>query len=196
MPRFFYKPSEKTEFSYTFRTALFNNVYQRSNRFRLNNYFLQQNIVQFKNPFLQIKAYINSENTGDSYNLRSMAENIDRNFKTDDTWFSDYTKAFNNALKINTDIAQAHQTARQTADNGRPQPNMPIFQHKIDSLSQINNWDIGAALKVRANLVHTEGVLDIGKILNSKINVQVGADFRQYIIVPDGNYFINPKDRH
>jgi iron complex outermembrane receptor protein len=190
----FYRPNEKTTISYTYRTAFLNSVYQRSNRFRLDDYFLQQNILQFKNPFLQIKAYVNAENTGNSYNLRSMAENIDRNFKTDDIWFADYTKSFNNALKLNPNVAQAHQTARQMADNGRPQPNTPLFQRKIDTLSQINNWDIGAALKVRAQLVHTEGVLDVGKMLDSKVNLQVGADFRQYMIVPDGNYFINPKD--
>ena len=190
----FYKPTENSEISYTFRTATLNNVYQRANRFRLDNYFLGQNIFQYKNPFMQLKAYINSENTGDSYNLRSMAENIDKNFKSDAGWYSDFTKAFNTALKANSDVAQALQTARQAADNGRPQPGTPLFKQKVDTLSQINNWDIGAVLRVKAHLVHTEGVLDVGKLLNSKTNIQVGADFREYIIIPDGNYFINPQD--
>ena len=135
----YYKPTENSELSYTFRTALLNNVYQRANRFRLENYYLAQNVLQYKNPLLQAKFYITDENTGDSYNLRSAAENIDRNFKSDNIWYADFTKAFNADLKTNPNVAQALSAARRAADAGRPQPGTDIFQHKLDSLSQINN---------------------------------------------------------
>jgi hypothetical protein len=68
------------------------------------------------------------------------------------------------------------------------------FNQKLNELEQVNNWDYGAALKVKANLVHAEGTLDLGKLLHTKYNLQAGGDFRNYIIVPDGNYFINPRD--
>lgn len=190
----YYKPVNKTLFSYTYRTAFLNSVYQRSNRFRLENYFLQQHIFQFKSPLIQARAYINRENTGDSYNLHSVAENIDLSFKSSNQWYTDYTNAFNNAVSANNDIASAHHIARQSADNGRLQPGTNAFDAKLKELQQINNWDIGAALKVKANLVHTEGTIDLGKLLKSKYILQAGADFRDYIIVPDGNYFINPTD--
>ncbi|MFZ4427083.1 MAG: TonB-dependent receptor [Saprospiraceae bacterium] len=189
-----FRPNEKTTLSYGYRAAYLNNIYQRANRFRMEDYNLQQNTLQLKHPFLQIRAYVTSENSGNSYNLRSMAENIDRNFKSDDIWFSDYTKAFDNAIKTNTDIAQAHKTARYIADTGRPQPGTTEFRHKRDSLGQINNWDVGAALKVRAYLLHSEGILDLGQILKTRYEIQVGMDLRQHLIVPDGNYFINPNN--
>ena len=193
----YYKPNNKTVFSYTYRTAFLNSVYQRSNRFRLENYLLQQHIVQFKSPLVQARAYINTENTGDSYNLRSMAENIDLSFKSNTQWYTDYTNAFNNAVASNNDVAMAHHIARQSADNGRLQPGTDVFNQKLKQLQQINNWDYGAALHVKANLLHTEGTLDLGKLMHTKYNLQVGGDFRDYIIVPDGNYFINPTDsRH
>ncbi|MEJ7679758.1 MAG: hypothetical protein WKG06_18265 [Segetibacter sp.] len=56
----YYKPNDKTNFSYTYRTAFLNNVYQRANRFRLKNYLLQQHIIQYKSPFVEVRAYINS----------------------------------------------------------------------------------------------------------------------------------------
>jgi len=115
----FYKSTNNSEFSYTYRTALLNNVYQRAKRFRLKNYHLQQHILQFKNDVLQIRAYINTENTGDSYNLRSMAENIDNAFKGNTQWYGDYTKAFNTAVAANNSVAIAHHIARMAADNGR-----------------------------------------------------------------------------
>ncbi len=61
----------------------------------------------------------------------------------------------------------------------------------------INNWDIGAALRVKSTLVHGEGLINWDKAFASffeKIDAKLlsGVDYRNYIIVPDGNYFINP----
>jgi iron complex outermembrane receptor protein len=172
--------------------AMLDNVYQRANRFRLQDYLLQQHILQFRNALLQARAYINTENTGHSYNLRSMAENIDAGFKNNAQWFADYTQAFNNATAAGNDVALAHHIARRQADQGRPQPGTNFFTERIKQLQEINNWDAGAALRVRANLLHTEATFNLGKWLHTPYHLQLGGDFRDYIIVPDGNYFINP----
>ena len=190
----YFKPNEQSLFTYTYRTAFLNSVYQRSNRFRLQDYLLQQHILQYKNSFLQLRAYLTTENTGNSYNLRSMAENIDLGFKNTNQWYADYTAAFKNATALNNSIAAAHHVAREAADNGRLQPGTDAFEKKLQQLQQLNDWNIGAALKVKANLVHAEGSYDVGKLLHLKYKLQVGADVRDYIIKPDGNYFINPVD--
>jgi outer membrane receptor protein involved in Fe transport len=190
----YFRPTDNAQISYTYRTAFLNNTYQRSNRFRLQDYLLQQHIVQFKNSLFQARAYITSENTGHSYNLRSMAETMDLSFKDNNKWFTDYTNAFNSAYAAKGDVSAALHAARDAADNGRLQPGTDAFKDKLKQLQEINNWDIGAALKVKAHLVHTEGSFDLGKLLHTGFNLQAGADFRDYIIVPDGNYFINPTD--
>ena len=190
----YYRPNNNSQFSYTYRAAYLNNIYQRSNRFRLEDYLLQQHIVQFKNHLVQARAYINSENTGHSYNLRSMAENMDVSFKGSNQWYQDYTTEWNKAIGAGSDVATAHHKARDFADAGRPQPGTAAFNDKLKQLQEINNWDIGAALKVKARLVHTEATLNLGKLLHTSYDLQAGADFRDYIIVPDGNYFINPTD--
>ncbi|WP_205514093.1 TonB-dependent receptor [Longitalea arenae] len=190
----YYRPTAGTTLSYTYRTAFLNNIYQRSNRFRLQDYWLQQHILQFKNDLVQARAYLNSENTGHSYNLRSMAENLDLNFKDNNTWYQQYTNAYNNAIASDPGVAAAHQKARAAADQGRWQPGTGAFNDKLKELQEINNWDIGAALQVKAHLLHTEATLDLGKLLHRNFDLHLGADFRDYIIVPDGNYFINPTD--
>ncbi len=81
---------------------------------------------------------------------------------------------------------------RQILDDCQPGTNE--FNEKLKQLQEINNWDIGAALKVKAHLVHTEASLDLGKLLRTNYSLHIGADSRDYIIVPDGNYFINPTD--
>ncbi|GAB3862158.1 TonB-dependent receptor [Hymenobacter terrigena] len=189
-----------TELAYTYRVASFDNVYQRSNRFQLQNYLLQQHALSLTTPVVQTRAYFTQENTGQSYNLRSAAENIDRGYKPDATWNRDYTAAWNAATQAGQTVAQAHAAARAAADAGRPMPGTPAFQNSLSTVQGINNWDVGAALRVRADLLHAEGQVNIaealrraGRRLPAALDVLAGADHRTYIVVPDGTYFINPE---
>ncbi|SNR59821.1 TonB-dependent receptor [Hymenobacter mucosus] len=196
-----YKLTQNAELAYTYRGSNFDNVYQRSNRFQLDNYHLQQHALQLTTPVVQARAYFTQENTGKSYNLRSAAENLDRSYKPDAQWNREYTAAWNAAVQNGQSVAQAHATARAAADAGRFQPGTPAFQQRLDSLTNINNWDQGAALRVRANLLHAEGQVNVGETLRRSTQVGfptwadllVGADYRTYYIEPDGNYFINPE---
>ena len=189
--------------SYRYKAATLSTVYQRTNRFRLENYRLGQHGLTLESPSVQIRAYRTSENTGDSYNIRSMAENIDRAFKSDNQWFTDFTNQFTASTKAGQLPADALRTARETADQGRPQPGRadgpsPRFDEQVDKLRDINNWDVGAALRVRSWLYHAEGQIEPTRVLWSRfrqqtgINLLAGFDYRQYVVFPDGNYFINP----
>ncbi|MFA6084577.1 TonB-dependent receptor [Mucilaginibacter sp.] len=192
-----YKISPNTQLTYTFRFADLDNIYQRANRFRLKGYTLQQHALELKNNIYQARVYWTRENTGKSYNLRSAGENQDRNFKDDNTWYADYTKAFNAATAAGTDITTALQQARQAADAGRYQPGTAAFNNKLNQLADINNWDIGSALRVKDDMVHAEGQVDISNAIASNfkqktgLDLLAGFDHRTYIIHPDGNYFIN-----
>ncbi|MDO7849665.1 TonB-dependent receptor [Hymenobacter sp. M29] len=188
-----------TELAYTYRVAGFDNVYQRSNRFRLQDYRLQQHALALTTPVVQARAYLTRENTGQSYNLRSMGENIDRSFKPDAQWNADYTSAWNGAVAAGQPVATAHATARTAADAGRLQPGTAAFDQRLSELQGINNWDQGAALRVRADLLHAETQVNLaealrrgGHALPAALDLLAGADHRTYIVVPDGNYFINP----
>ena len=186
--------------SYTYRFAQLDNVYQRSNRFRLEDYRLQQHSLSLQGKSIQLRAYLTLENTGKSYNLRSMAENIDRNFKPDNLWYQDYAGKYTSAMTGGEGAAVAHHLARQTADAGRPQPGTSEFQKLIAQLGDINNWDYGAALRVQSSLFHIEGQIDLTEqwlrsfFEKTRVKLLTGFDHRTYIVVPDGNYFINPTD--
>ena len=195
---FFVRPKKDWEISYTYRFGILDNLYQRTNRFRLNDYRIDQHSISLKSPSIQVKAYLTHENTGNSYNIRSMAENIDRSFKSDDKWFSDFSTQFNANTKAGMSVVEALQIARNEADKGRPQPHTAEFNTLSKKLEDINNWDIGAALRVQSWLYHAEAQADITqewlKGLREKwgLSILVGIDFRTYEVFPDGNYFINP----
>lgn len=195
-----YRPTQNTEISYIYRMAQQNNIYQRTNRFRFDHYNTQQHALLFKSKSIQFKSYVTTENTGEAYNIRSMAENMDRNFKNDNTWFADFSKQFNNSTTNGLSVSDAMKEARAFADNGRWQPHTATFDTKLAELRNINNWDVGAALRVKAKLYHSEFQHDLtNNLLKSlkekyKWSLMYGFDFRNYNIVPDGNYFINPKE--
>jgi iron complex outermembrane receptor protein len=194
----YYQLAPGMTITYLYHMALLDNVYQRANRFRLQDYLVQQHGVQFESNSVQLKLYMNRENSGNSYNLRSMAENIDRTYKPDNVWYGDYTSAFNTAATSGLTVAEAHRQARIAADAGRYEPGTTAFSNTLSRLQQINNWDSGAALKVRASFIQADGQVNLtSKLLygiKEKLGMEilVGGDHRTYIIVPDGNYFINP----
>jgi iron complex outermembrane receptor protein len=193
----FFRPTSQLEISYLYRAARQNNIYQRTNRFRFDDYTTQQHSLTIKSPTVQFRTYLTRENTGDSYNIRSIAENVDRSFKTDNAWFTDFSNQFNTSLQGGASAANAMASARSAADNGRIQPGTEEMKAKIDELRSINNWDIGAALQVKASLFHSEIQHDITNMLFSgtpAFQLMYGLDFRDYVIVPDGNYFINPEE--
>jgi outer membrane receptor protein involved in Fe transport len=194
-----YRFRPDVELAYTYRVASFDNVYQRSNRFRLQDYLLQQHALTFTSPVVQARAYLTQENTGQSYNLRSMGENIDRSYKPDAVWNTDFTNAWNTATAGGQGVAQALTTARTAADAGRLQPGTDAFNQRLSTLQDVNNWDVGAALRVRANLAHAEAQVNLaealrrgGRALPPGLDLLAGADHRTYSVVPDGNYFVNP----
>jgi outer membrane receptor protein involved in Fe transport len=194
-----YRFRPDVELAYTYRVASFDNVYQRSNRFRLQDYLLQQHALTFTSPVVQARAYLTQENTGQSYNLRSMGENIDRSYKPDAVWNTDFTNAWNTATAGGQGVAQALTTARTAADAGRLQPGTDAFNQRLSTLQDVNNWDVGAALRVRANLAHAEAQVNLaealrrgGRALPAGLDLLAGADHRTYVVVPDGNYFVNP----
>jgi iron complex outermembrane receptor protein len=193
----YFRPNSNLEIVYTFRAAKQNNIYQRTNRFRFDDYTTQQYALTIKSRTIQFKTYLTQEFTGKSYNIRSMAENVDRGFKSDNVWFSDFSNQYNVSMTGGATVLDAMRAARTFADNGRIQPHTMEMQNRINNLRNINNWDYGAALRVNANLFHTEFQHDISRFVFRKdrqLSLMYGLDYRDYIIAPDGNYFINPTD--
>ena len=195
-----FRPTQHLEIAYTYRMGVLDNLYQRTNRFRLDNYQINQHSLSLKSKSLLLRAYLTTEDTGDSYNIRSIAENIDRNFKTDDQWFKDFTTQFNTQTASGKSVQEALQLARSQADAGRPQPHTSEFDALVKKLGAINNWDLGAALRVKTWMYHTEGQWNLSEHVLKKVSEQAGIhlltgfDYRNYEVYPDGNYFINPTE--
>ncbi|HEV8286578.1 MAG TPA: TonB-dependent receptor [Chitinophagaceae bacterium] len=208
-----YKLGENAELSYSYRVGKMDGVFQRGNKIKLDNVTVQNHSLQLKGNNYTILSYMSIENTGNSYNVKPLADNMDlytggaTDAKTATSWGTKFKNALNvyaaaNGGLTSANLAAATQYARQQADASRAQPGTARFDSLKNVIRHINNWDIksssipdapetgGAALIQKSRLYHTEAQWD----LSSKVkifNLLMGGDARIYEVIPDGNNFVD-----
>lgn len=205
------KLNPSTQLSYSYRIGKMDGVFQRGNKVKLNNVIVQNHQLELKGASFVVKAYVSKENTGDSYNVKPLADNLDLyTGGSGSVWGNKFKTALNayaashGGLLNSGNLAEATAYARQQADAGRVEPGTERFNVVKDSIIRINNWDIksaaipnapvtgGAALIQKSNIYHVEGQYDLSKAVKY-VNVLVGADARVYELIPDGNNFVDFK---
>jgi hypothetical protein len=114
--------------------------YTGSNRFVINDFQFIQHRLELKGSQFYIRAYSNQEISNNSYNTRSLGQQINRTWvrdlsgnivtpdKADATWFQRYAAAFNGT--INGVTAQNATQARAFADQGRLLPGTAAFDEE------------------------------------------------------------------
>ena len=209
-----YRLNEKAELSYSYRIGKMDGVFQRGNKIQLDNVVVQNHHLELKGSNYIIRSYVSIENTGDSYNVKPLADNMDlysggaTDTKTATSWGTKFKNALNAYAANNggtltsANLAAATQYARQQADASRVQPGTPEFEQLKNTIIKINNWDIksgsipdapatgGAALIQKSRLYHTEAQWDLSKQVRI-FDLLVGGDARIYEIIPDGNNFVD-----
>ncbi len=204
-----YKITPNTTLIYTYRVGKMDGVFQRGNKIKLDNVVVQNHQVELKGSNFTIKAYSSIENSGDSYNVKPLADNLDLyTGGSNSAWGAKYKTALNSfatshgGALTSDNLASATQFARQQADAGRAEPGTAYFNRVKDSIIKINNWDIksgaipnapatgGAALVQKSHLYHVEGQLDLTKQVKY-FNLLIGGDARVYEVIPDGNNFVD-----
>ena len=205
----FYKFKNDSKISYTYRAGAIDGVFQRGNKIQLNNVLLQSHALEFKGKNLTAKVYTNSETTGNSFNLKPLADNLDLTFKDNTKWKTDYQTALAAAYASNGhDLVAANTAARAAADAGRPEPGSDAFNDAKATIRDINNWDHpsiyayvkqqdptnttgGAKLYQNSRLYHGEVQYDLTSLVKDFAKIQVGGDARVYDVIPDGNNFVD-----
>ena len=197
-----YRVSEQAELSYSYRVGKMDGVFQRGNKIQLDNVIVQNHKLEVKGDHYFVRAYMSSENTGDSYNVKPMADNLQLSHLSNSAWGGVFKTALQNALNAGSDLSTAMQIARQAADQGRVEPGTAAFENLKNTIARINNWDHvnagiagapatgGAWLKQRSRMYHADAQYDFRDKI-SFVNLVAGADVRIYEVIPDGNNFVD-----
>ncbi|HCN84459.1 MAG TPA: energy transducer TonB [Sphingobacteriaceae bacterium] len=198
-----YRLNDHNELSYSYRIGKLDGVFQRGNKIQLDNVIVQNHMVELKGTNYKLLGYISAENTGDSFNVKPLADNMDLySGGSASVWGAKFKTSLQTKLNNGVDLATATKVARQAADAGRVEPGTAAFNNLKNTIRSLNNWDIkssaipnapetgGAALVQKSHLYHIEGQLDLSKQVKI-FDLLVGADARVYKITPDGNNFVD-----
>lgn len=165
-----------------------NTIYQGANRYSLKNFFMNQTKLEFKGKNYFVRGYMTDENAGDSYDMRFAAWNVNRAWKSDQTWFGQYAGAYVQSTLGGATPDQAHAIARATADTGRFLPGTPEFANALANVTADPNLTTGSKFKDASKLYH----VDVNYNFRDLIKVaefQLGGSFRQYEMNSDGTIF-------
>ncbi len=209
-----WKVSDNAELSYGYRYGTMDGTFQRGNKIRLDGASVQNHHIQLQGSNYQIRAYMSIENTGHSYNIKPLADNMDlhtggaSDTKTPTSWGTKYKNALNQYVVTHggaltsANLAAANQYARAQADSSRVQPGTAAFKSLMDTIININNWDIksgttpdapvtgGAALWQRSRLYNVDAQWDLTQYTRT-FNLLIGGNARLFDIIPDGNNFVD-----
>ena len=186
-----------------------NTIYQGANRYALKNFFMAQTKLEVKGKNFFARAYMTTENAGDSYDMRFAAWNVNRAAKTDTEWFTNYATAYQlSGAVLGTDANVSAANARQFADynvlpaglqglpqfavapTGKPrfEPESPDFKNALAKVITNPNLKEGAKFQDQSKLYHTDLNYNF-KDLVKFAEIQVGGSGRRYEMNSNGTIF-------
>jgi outer membrane receptor protein involved in Fe transport len=190
-----YRPfGDDLELVYNGRIGRGNTIYQGANRYAVRNFTMQQHKLELRNDNFFLRGYITSEGAGNSYDSRFAAINVNRRWKSDTQWFTDYAQTYIGArLGIGTgmplDMATAHAAARQAADTGRFLPGTPEFQEAFEEVIEDGNLTTGAKFIDNTKFRHADANYNFSHLTGELGDIQIGGSFREYELNSSGTIF-------
>lgn len=198
-----YRLNDHAELSYSYRIGKMDGVFQRGNKIKLDNVLVQNHKLELKGSNYTVRGYLSTEDTGDSYNVKPLADNLDlASGGSGSVWGAKFKTSLQTQLNNGVDLATATKVARQDADASRVVPGTEAFNQLKNTITGINNWDIkssqipdapatgGAALVQKSRMYHAEAQWDLSDKVKI-FNLLVGGDGRVYEVIPDGNNFVD-----
>jgi len=198
----YYKFGDQWRSSYVYRYGLLDGTFQRGNKIRLQNATVQNHKVELTGKELTLRAYVSIEDTGDSYNLKPLADNLDLTNLSNANWRNLFQNSLQNSLNAGVNLNEAFILARQEADKNRVVPGTLAFEQLKNTIIGINNWDSanggvagapstgGAKLQQKSRFYQGELTYDFSRIVKV-FSLLAGVDYRLYSIIPDGNNFVD-----
>ncbi|VAW22360.1 TonB-dependent receptor, partial [hydrothermal vent metagenome] len=190
-----YRPFDNNvEISYNAKFGKGSTIYQGANRYSIKNFFMQQHKLEIKGDNFFVRGYITGEDAGDSYDSRFAAINLNRRWKSDRQWFTEYAGAYvqtyvGTILAGGTpDPSAIHQQARAFAQTGALVPGTAAFSEALDQVTSDPNLATGAKFQDRTKIYHGDVNYNFRDIIDFA-DVQVGGSWRQYSLNSSGTIF-------
>lgn len=189
-----YRPfADDLEIIYQSKVGTGNTVYQGANRYSLKDFIMQQNKIEVHNKNFFVRAYTITESAGNSYDSRFAAINLNRSWKSDTNWFTQYAQTFIGARlgaipggPRTSD--QAHTIARQVAQTGALIPGTSAFNKKLAEITSDPSLISGSKFVDATKLSQVEGNYNFSELIDVA-EIQLGGSWREYKLNSAGTIF-------
>ena len=195
-------------------------MYTGADRYSIKNFSMGQYKAELKGSNFFVRAYTTQENSGDAYATGTLGQLVNEAAKPSTAWYPEYFSTFaglaltnfgtvlqTNLLKgvapasaVGLAVASTqssfpyyHGTARAKADVGRLVPGTAGFNAAVDAI-KAKALPAGAKFTDKSALYHLEGMYNLTEKLNNKLELIVGANFRQYALNSEGTLFALQND--
>ncbi|MBN8640628.1 MAG: TonB-dependent receptor [Flavobacteriales bacterium] len=171
--------AKEIEFIWQSKFGFGNTVYQGANRYYLNDFFMEQHKLELKGNNFFLRGYTTTENGGNSYDMLFTGININRQWKSDATWFGQYAGAYVQSTLAGQTPEQAHVTARNIADTGRLIPGTDAFNSAFKTVTSNPDVLSGSKLVDESRIYHSDGNYNFKNLIKFA-EIQVGGSYRLY----------------
>lgn len=177
-----YRPwgDDRLEVIYNAKFGVGNTIFQGANRYNIRDFFLGQQKLEFKGKNFFVRGYVTTEDAGNSYDSRFTAININRRWKSDQDWFTQYAGTYL--------VTGSHAAARAAADTGRLIPGTAGFQAAFDDVTADPNLVTGSRFQDQTKLYHSDINYNF-KDLIEWAEFQIGGSYRLYSLNSNGSIF-------
>ena len=194
-----YRPfADDLEIIYNAKFGHGNTIYQGTNRYNINNFFMQQHKLEIINNRFFVRGYLTSEDAGDSYDMKLAGVNLNK--RTAGEWFGTYAGAYATGASsilqnggsfsdVLASSALLHSGARQYADaTVTLQPGTAQFKKELGEVIIDPDFLTGAKFKDNTKLYHVDANYNFHDLVDFA-DIQVGGSWRQYSLNSDGTIF-------
>jgi outer membrane receptor for ferrienterochelin and colicin len=193
----YYKITSDIEASLLLNWGTGTTVYTGADRYSIKNLIMGQYKLEVKGKNWMVKGYTTQENSGDSYTATTAAVAVNNAWKSNATWFQQYSGTYGaarlgllpTAPGTMLPDATAHGAARTVAETGRLLPGTAGFQAAFNNAIGTPISKGGAKFADKSDMYHVEGQLNVSQYLNNVVEVLVGSHWRQYVLNSQGTIF-------
>jgi len=171
-----------------------NSIYQGTNRYSLRKFYMYQNKLEVRNNNFFVRAYMTGESAGDSYDTRFAAINVNRSWKPDEQWFTEYAGAYVQTF-VGTILgggtpnpALIHQDARKIAQTGALVPGTQAFNDAFQKVVADPDLTTGAKFVDNTKIYHVDANYNFNELIEFA-DIQLGGSWRQYSLNSSGSIF-------
>ena len=183
-----YRPygDDRLEFIFNSKYGTGNTIYQGQNRYNIKNFQMFQNKIEVRGKDFFIRGYVTSEDAGDSYDTRFAAININRLWKSDKQWFTEFGGALGGFIPGVPGGNPA--VARAFADRNRLMPGTAAFDAAKAKITADPSLVTGSKFQDESKIYHADANMNLREYIDFA-DVQVGGSYRQYSLNSFGTIF-------